>query len=204
MSRDFFKLRRSVDNNKHHTSMLATKLQAQYEHLSAWPKNGDQFVAHEHSVYSQNGEDGILLHLFSQIGCYDHRFIEFGVGDGTQCNAANLSLNFGWQGLLLEADPSMVAKAKDYYRERLGGYASNVKIVAKKVTTSTINETFRDQGFTNEIDLLSIDIDGNDYWIWEALHTVSPRIVVVEYNASWRLCPMRIETGRCPSTLSGN
>ncbi|MFN2462224.1 MAG: hypothetical protein ABR591_16345, partial [Candidatus Velthaea sp.] len=70
----------------------------------------------EASVYSQNGEDGIIMHLFSCIGTTDRRFVEFGVGNGVECNTANLSINFGWTGLLMDADPGSVAKAGDFYR----------------------------------------------------------------------------------------
>lgn len=139
--------------------------------------------SHELKVFSQNGEDGILLYIFAQIGSTDRRFIEFGVEDGRECNSANLSLNFGWSGLLIDADRHDVASARDYYRERLGT-TEPVHIVEALVTPATVNDLFQRSGFSGEMDLLSIDIDGNDYWVWQAVEIVRPRVVVVEYNAS--------------------
>ncbi len=137
---------------------------------------------HEMQVFSQNGEDGILLYIFSKIGTTDRRFIEFGVSDGTECNSANLSINFGWQGLMMDGSERNVAVAKQYYRERLVERAGDVQIAQAFVTAENVNDLFRQHGFKGEIDLLSIDIDGNDYWVWKAVEAVNPRVVVIEYN----------------------
>ena len=137
---------------------------------------------HEMRAYSQNGEDGILLYIFSQIGTTNRRFIEFGVADGTECNCANLAINFGWHGLMLETAETNVAAAKRYYRERLVDRGSTVQITHALVTAENVNALFQQHGFEGEIDLLSVDIDGNDYWVWRAIDAVNPRVVVVEYN----------------------
>jgi len=136
---------------------------------------------HELKFHSQNGEDGILLYIFSKIGTTNRRFVEFGIGDGRECNTANLSLNFGWHGLLMDAKERHVFLANQYYQSMLG---QGVNIVQSLVTTSNINRVLQMNGFKNEIDLLSIDIDGNDYWIWEAMTVINPRVLVIEYNAS--------------------
>jgi len=141
------------------------------------PLNG-----HEMRVYSQNGEDGILLFIFSQIGTTNQRFIEFGVSDGTECNCANLAINFGWQGLMMDGSEANVAHARDLYAELLVERANDLHIVQAFVTAENVNACFRERGFEGEIDLLSIDVDGNDYWIWNAIDAIQPRVVVVEYN----------------------
>jgi len=142
-----------------------------------------QFCNREYQCFSQHGEDGLLLYLFSKIGKTNQRFIEFGIGNGQECNTANLSLNFGWNGLLMEADPAMAARAQNFYEEKTGGKSARVKVVQCKVLSDNINKMFTQNGMQGEIDLLSIDIDSNDYWIWKAIEAVTPRVVVIEYNA---------------------
>ncbi|HEO71879.1 MAG TPA: hypothetical protein ENN80_11505 [Candidatus Hydrogenedentes bacterium] len=138
---------------------------------------------HELKVFSQNGEDGILLYLFSLVGVTDRRFIEFGVGDGMECNGAHLAIHCGWHGLMMDCVESNIACARSFYAERLGPAAPAIELASCFITAENVNETFRSHGFEGEIDLLSIDIDGNDYWVWKAIDCVTPRVVVVEYNA---------------------
>jgi hypothetical protein len=138
---------------------------------------------HEFKIYSQYGEDGILLYLFSLLGTTNKKFVEFGVNDGRECLTANLSVNFGWSGLLIEGDPEAFNRAKIFYRSLLPGSASDrIKIVNNLVTAENINALLQDNGVTGEIDFLSIDIDGNDYWVWKAINAINPRVVVIEYN----------------------
>jgi hypothetical protein len=132
----------------------------------------------EARVYSQNGEDGVVAYLLSLVGPGDRRFVEFGVEDGTECNTANLALTFGWRGLQLEANAADAARAREFYAGR-----ADVRVVEARVTPRNIDGLLREHGFDGDLDLLSIDIDGNDYWVWEALETARPRIVVIEYNA---------------------
>jgi hypothetical protein len=177
------RLNRRVMQSEGHQRMLALRLIAGYEHLRATPKPAS-INDHELSVYSQNGEDGILVHLFSTIGVHDHRFVEFGVGDGVQCNTANLSINFGWQGLLIEGDRRQAGNAARYYRRR-ASMAERVKVRNEMVTAENIDHILAEERIQGEIDLLSIDIDGNDYWVWRAISTIRPRVVIIEYNASF-------------------
>ena len=132
----------------------------------------------ESRVYSQNGEDGVVAHLLSLAGPGDRRFVEFGVEDGTECNTANLALTFGWRGLQLEANAADAARAWDFYSGR-----ADVRVVEARVTPANIDALLAEHGFDGELDLLSIDIDGNDYWVWETLNAARPRVVVIEYNA---------------------
>ena len=150
----------------------------------AAPPSPSQFEQCEFKVHSQHGEDGIVLEIFSRIGVTDRRFVEFGFGNGSQCISANLSLNFGWQGLLMDASQRHVELAREFYRRRLGRRSANVKIVQCLVTADNIDATLAREGMAGQIDLLSIDVDGNDYWLWQAISAVCPRLVVIEYNAS--------------------
>lgn len=138
---------------------------------------------HEFSVYSQNGEDGILLFLFSIIGASSRQFVEFGVGDGRECNSANLLINFGWRGAILECMPDFVSSARRHYDHVLRDRAGDLSIVNAMITTENVNQTLRPFCAGEEVDLASIDIDGNDYWVWKALEVCHPRVFVVEYAA---------------------
>ncbi len=139
---------------------------------------------YELSVLSQNGEDGVLFYLFSTLGTVNRYFVEFGIEDGRQCNTGNLSLNFGWRGLLIEGNVEYALNARQYYAQRLRERRDDVKIANAFIQPDNINKLFEDNDVPAEIDLLSIDIDGNDYWVWQAMNATSPRIVVIEYNAS--------------------
>lgn len=141
----------------------------------------------EFQIHSQNGEDGILLYIFSKIGVSNRCFVEFGIENGKECNTANLSINFGWHGLLMDGDKKDVISAKEYYKNRLEIRNSQIKIVRCFVTKENINNVLLKNGISGEIDLLSIDIDGNDYWVWKAINVIKPRVVVMEYNASFGL-----------------
>ena len=138
--------------------------------------------ANELKVFSQHGEDGLILYIFSKIGVHNHTFIEFGAG-GRSSNTENLIVNFGWSGLLIDADERALSKTIERCRKS-GADVSNIKTVCAWITRENINELFLRNGFKGEVDLLSIDIDGNDYWVWEAVEVINPRLVVIEYNAS--------------------
>jgi len=137
---------------------------------------------HEFGVYSQNGEDGILLYIFSQIGTTNRSFVEFGIEDGRECNSANLSINFDWHGLLMEIDEKSVESARHYYDRVLGDRKRDVRILHTMVTAENINGILTENQIDPEPDLFCIDIDSNDYWIWNALEAVKPCVLVVEYN----------------------
>ena len=139
----------------------------------------------EFKVYSQNGEDGILLHLFSLLGSPTKKAVEICAGGGIECNAANLIINRGWRGLLVDGDKIQIDRCRNFY---LGG--SNTSwypphIVEAWVTTDNVNELIQEHGFAGEIDLLSLDLDGIDYWIWKAIGCIQPRVIVAEYNWTW-------------------
>jgi len=148
------------------------------------PSAGARFQNHEIRLSSQNGEDGLLLHIFSQVGVTDRRLVEFGIEDGRECLARMLVLHFGWTGLVMDCDARNVADAERFYRVENGIGPDRLAIAQCMVTCANINQTLVAQGIEDDIDLLAIDIDGNDYWVWKAIEVIRPRVVVVEYNAS--------------------
>jgi hypothetical protein len=150
-------------------------------------------------IFSEFDEDGIILFLLGIAGVQGGRFIEFGSGDGVNgSNCANLAINLGFHGLFVDGAKRSIERGRTYY----GGHPDTAlfpPVFANELLTcENVNQVLKDYGFTGEIDVLSIDIDGNDLWIWEALECVSPRIVVAEthpefgkrsisvpYQASW-------------------
>lgn len=135
------------------------------------------------SAFSQTDEDGILLYLFSRLGTTDvPRAVELCAGDGIECNTANLIVNHGWHALLVDGDAELMARASTFYAERHETRVYPPRCVQAWVTRDGVNQLVADHGFTGEIDLLSLDLDGVDYWIWEALTVITPRVVVLEYQ----------------------
>ena len=121
----------------------------------------------EKTVYSQNGEDGIIEFIFSEIKTTNKFFVEFGVGDGTICNTRYLMEKKGWSGLMMNDEENSLPHIKKEF-----------------ITAENINQLFQKYNVPKYFDLLSIDIDYNDFWIWKAIDDYYPRVVVIEYNSS--------------------
>jgi len=138
----------------------------------------------EFRCHSQNGEDGILLYIFSLIGTTNRRVLEICAGDGFECNAANLIISHGWEGLLLDGDADQVARGSAFYSTCRDTWMAPPQFLHAWITAENIDSLVTQQGFRGPIDLLSLDVDGNDYWIWKALGAVEPRVVVLEFNAA--------------------
>jgi hypothetical protein len=135
----------------------------------------------EFRYHSQNGEDGILLYLFSMLGTTNRKVVEICAGNGIECNAANLIVNHGWQALLFDGSESNVAAGRAFYASAPTTWCSPPTFVQAWITVDNVNQLVADNGLVGDIDLLSIDIDGNDYWILQALDVVRPRVVVLEF-----------------------
>jgi hypothetical protein len=132
----------------------------------------------EARVFSQWGEDGIIQHLLRHVAIPRPIFVEFGVEDYLESNTRFLLLTNNWSGLVMDCSAACVERIRSssiYWRY-------NLKAVEAFVTRDNINGLIRGEGLSGDIGLLSIDVDGMDYWIWEALDAVSPAIVVAEYN----------------------
>ncbi|MFB3828045.1 MAG: hypothetical protein ACE15B_14845 [Bryobacteraceae bacterium] len=135
-----------------------------------------RLARHEASVYAQSGEDGVLAEIFRRIGTTNRYFVEFGSGDGSENNTV-LLLQGGWSGLWMDAEPGFVKTA----RERRQGKPLRVRQAL--VTAENIESLLREERTPPSFDLLAIDIDRNDYWVWKAIKAFTPRVVVIEYNA---------------------
>jgi hypothetical protein len=142
-------------------------------------KNEDNISSYEFSIFSQWGDDGIIDYLINNLNIKNKSFIEFGVQDYTECNTKFLLMNRNWRGLIIDESTNLINKIKNsdiYWRYDLTAIKSFI-------TKKNINNIFKDNNFVGTIGLLSIDIDGNDYWIWDSINSVDPEIVIIEYNS---------------------
>jgi hypothetical protein len=133
---------------------------------------------YEFRVFSQWGEDGIIQHLIHRVPVPNPYFVEFGVQDYKESNTRFLLQNNNWSGLVLEARREDV----DEIRKQILYFRHDLTAVCAFIDRDNINRLLADNGAKGDIGLLSIDIDGNDYWIWEAITCVEPRIVICEYD----------------------
>jgi hypothetical protein len=133
----------------------------------------------EFRVFSQWGEDGIIQGLIRLLGPIPKIFIEFGVQDYCESNTRFLLINNNWSGLIIDGSEDNIKniKSDNIY------WQYNLKADCSFITRENINDIFKRNGIKGDIGLLSIDIDGNDYWVWESIDSVNPAIVVTEYNA---------------------
>ena len=131
-------------------------------------------------VFSQNGEDGIIGEIFRRIGTTDRFFVEFGVQDGIQCCTRNLLENNSWSGVWIECSKKLASDACSQFMQ------FPIKIVNQFLTAENIVSVFEQAEVPLEFDLMVIDVDGNDYWMWNALvNQFHPRVVIIEYNATF-------------------
>jgi hypothetical protein len=133
----------------------------------------------EFRVFSQFGEDGIVEWLVTRLPGIPERFIEFGVEDYEEANTRYLLINRNWRGLILDGSPDNIQTARNaalYWRHE-------VRAESAFIDAENIDGLIERYGYAGEIGVLSIDIDGNDYWVWQAIGCASPWIVIIEYNA---------------------
>jgi len=161
-------------------AMVQMNLHRFWTETLAQPRYADpkRLLRHGFKVYSQHDEDGIIQEIFRRVGVSNRTFIEFGVETGVECNTVKLLIE-GWRGLWIEAN----AQAGEAISSTFAEFTKDRRLTLLQgfVTAENIDALIGNAGLQGEIDLLSIDIDFNDYWIWKAIATVSPRVVVIEY-----------------------
>jgi hypothetical protein len=177
---------RAILDTRENTALTNHALYAMHrESLLSSERNRDpkRLLAHGFRGYSQHDEDGMIQEIFKRIGMTNQVFVEFGVGDGTENNTVYLLLS-GWRGLWIDGSDANSAAI----RGRFSSFIQDgpLKFVQGFVDRDSINGMIEKAGHSGEIDLLSIDIDGNDYWVWEVISVVKPRVIVIEYNSVFR------------------
>jgi len=154
-----------------------------FEELRASPRAREpkRLISHGYKIFSQSDEDGIIQEIFRRVGTTDKRFIEFGVEDGQECNT-RLLLMLGWTGMWLDGSAENVRRMDERGE---GASTAALFITAENIDDALGSWAGGAPHAPAQIDLLSIDIDGNDYWIWQAIRSINPRVVIIEYNAAY-------------------
>jgi len=140
---------------------------------------GGDLQPFEYRASSQNGEDGLIVEILRRTGSAGGYFVEFGIGPGSEGNCILLADLLGWSGLFIEADAVPHAILEKKYR-----WNSGVMTLCKTVTPENVDSVLQRAGIPAEPDILSIDVNGVDYWIWRALEAFRPRVVIIEYNST--------------------
>jgi hypothetical protein len=142
-------------------------------------ENIQNFSEVEFKVFSQFGDDGIIQHLINKLDIQEKIFVEFGVETYEESNTKFLLLNNNWSGLVMDNSAEHIAfiKKQEYF------WRYNLKVARAFITQDNINDLLSENKMRGNIGLLSIDIDGNDYWVWKNIGIVNPVIVIAEYNS---------------------
>jgi len=145
-------------------------------------QDAKSLVPHGSKTYSQNDEDGIIREIFNRIGTTNKIFVELGVGDGLENNTLALLFD-DWKGLWIEGSSRNITKIKKGFARTI--VSGQLTVIQSLITKENINDTIASHLDCKEPDLLSIDLDGNDYHVFEAISCIKPRVVIMEYNAKF-------------------
>ncbi|QWD85569.1 hypothetical protein AOC19_01430 [Polynucleobacter asymbioticus] len=141
-------------------------------------KSSKNLHEYEFKVFSQWGEDGIIQHLINSIEIKNKTFIEFGIEDFSESNCRFLLMKDDWKGFVIDGSTSNIKKLKSSYFY----WKHHLHAVDAFITKENIESILATSGFEEDLGLLSIDLDGNDFFILEAINSYKPRILICEYN----------------------
>lgn len=168
-------LKKFVEDNEKSLMALGTLLANQQKSIISTNLNDYEF-----RITSQVGDDGIIQFLVSNLEIENKTFVEFGVENYTESNTRFLLMKDNWTGLVIDGSSANIKSIKKDTRL----YSMyDLRAVCAFITKDNINSLIENSGISGEIGLLSIDIDGNDYWVWQSISVINPIIVIVEYNA---------------------
>lgn len=173
--------KKTIINNQISKQDTETSLVLQGKILSELNRNksSKNIQDYEFKVFSQNGEDGIIQFLIQNTEIKNKIFVEFGVETYKEANTKFLLLNNGWSGLIIDGDKNAMEKiaSSDLH------WKYDLKSIGNFITKDNINKIIKSAGIEGEIGLLSVDIDGNDYWVFENIDCINPQILIMEYNS---------------------
>jgi SAM-dependent methyltransferase len=158
---------------------LSARWDAVEERTADGPFPPGDLSRYELRVFSQNGEDGVLAEILRRIGVSNRHFVEVGIDRGAEGNCVFLADVLGWSGVFLEADPDLHARLEAKYR-----WSDVVRTRNAQVEPGNVERLLREVGVPDAPDVCSIDVDGADYWIWEAMASIRPRVMVIECNTA--------------------
>lgn len=163
-------LNRNFDEIKMNQGLILSKLNEQ--------NDCKDINYYEFKIFSQWGEDGIIQHLIKSIQIKNKTFIEFGVEDFNESNCRFLLMKDNWRGFIIDGSQkniNTIKKSYFYWKYGLEAFYSFL-------TIDNINEVMQISGFDEDLGILSIDVDGNDWFLLKAIETYKPRILICEYN----------------------
>ena len=173
--------KKTIINNQISKQDTETSLVLQGKILSELNRNksSKNIQDYEFKVFSQNGEDGIIQFLIQNTEIKNKTFVEFGVETYKEANTKFLLLNNGWSGLIIDGDKDAMEKiaSSDLH------WKYDLKSIGNFITKDNINKIIKSAGIEGEIGLLSVDIDGNDYWVFKSINCINPQILIMEYNS---------------------
>lgn len=180
----YWDLKRDIDSIKRDLKSIPSK-EAQLVLYHAYRDRASRGVVPRFSdvgfrCHSQFEEDGILLFIFSLIGTTNKIAVEIGAGDGLECMTANLILNHGWWGYLFDAGERNVESGQAFFSNSKDTFLYPPKFTHAWIIAENVNDIICRVGIGGEVDLLSLDIDGMDYWVWKAISCIRPRVFVCE------------------------
>ena len=179
----YFKVRERLSSaEKNHQQALYTKFRSlrNSDSLPDWSTTGFK-------NFSQFEEDGLLLFVLSQIEQVKPIFLEFGSDDGVNSNSANLHFNHNWTGLFIDANKKALDRGRYFYKKYGNKKVAAPTFLESLITRENINDLITEGGLSGEIGMMSIDIDGNDYWVWEKIEVIQPQVVIIETHNEFGL-----------------
>ncbi len=142
-------------------------------------KSSKNLKDYEFKVFSQWGDDGIIQHLVQSIEIKNKTFIEFGIEDFSESNCRFLLMKDNWKGFVIDGSETNIQRLKNAYFY----WKYHLEAVDKFITKDNIEDILATSGFEEDLGILSVDLDGNDFFILEAITKFKPRILICEYNA---------------------
>jgi hypothetical protein len=142
-------------------------------------KTSKNLKDYEFKIFSQFGEDGIIQHLTKIVEIKNRTFIEFGVEDFFESNCRFLLMKDNWKGFVVDGSSNNINRLKNSYFF----WMYHIDAINAFITKDNINEILVRSGFEEDVGILSVDIDGNDFYVLEAISVIKPRILICEYNA---------------------
>jgi hypothetical protein len=166
---------RGIEQKLLHLSMERIRTDLRYQDKRC-------LIPYGYKIYSQNDEDGIIREIFNRIGVTNKIFVEFGAGNGFENNTYALLFD-GWKGLWIDSSKKLCKHVQKNLKNTIKEGTLSVKNAF--ITKENINELIVSQITEEKIDLLSIDIDGNDFHIFDSITCINPRVIVIEFNAKF-------------------
>ena len=171
-----------ISVNLHRSRQLSVRSEIDRLRSDARYAHPRSLIPYGGKIYSQNDEDGIIREIFSRIGATNKVFVEFGIGNGLENNTLALLFD-DWQGLWIDASSRSIASITSHFAEIIK--SGKLAVAESFITKANINDLIAAHVKHREIDLLSVDIDGNDFHVLQAISCISPRVIIMEYNAKF-------------------